>query len=413
MSQETKPLFDNAINPDLYMMRPGDQLEVSFINSNLKSIKLTINPESNIIHETIGLIDVKGKSLSETKTILLTILKKLYMVENISISITEPRPISIAVYGAVRRPGFYQAISSERVSSVIDKAGGITDDGSLRNILFTGGVKELVVDLDKAENLGDHKSNPYLYAGNTIVVPGKIASRVQVIGEVNKPREIELLETDTYETLIALAGGFNQFADKNKIVVIRGNKQIGPENIQPDDIIKIYQKTDKQNIVSIFGAVTNPGIYDFTNGLTVTELINQAGGNQTDANLSLLTVFRKPRVDLEGHATTLRYPISKPVSESDSKLNSINLQPNDSVFVPIKVGFVRVTGEVLNPGYFPYKNSGDASYYITNAGGYTPKADKSYVLIFNPVSKLTTKSSSSVIVNDGVEIQVELLEELK
>ena len=413
MSQETKPLFDTAINPDLYMMRPGDQIEVSFINSNLKSVKLIINPECHIIHETIGLIDVNGKSLADTKTILLAILKKLYTIENISISITEPRPISIAVYGAVKYPGFYQAMSSERVSSVIAKAGGITNDGSLRNILFTGGVKEMVVDLDKAENLGDHVSNPYLYAGNTIVVPGKIANRVQVIGEVNKPREIELLGSDTYETLIALAGGFNQFADKDKITIIRGNKQIKPEKIQPNDIIKVYQKTDSQKNVSIFGAVINPGIYAFSEGLTVSELLNQAGGNHSDANLSLLTVFRKPRVDLEGHATTLRYPISKPVSESDGKINSIILQPNDSVFIPIKVGFVRVTGEVLNPGYFPYNTSADASFYITSAGGYTPKADKSYVLIFNPVSKLTTKSSSSVIVKDGVEIQVEILEELK
>ena len=133
---EDKVLFSTPVDSDIYLIRPGDQLEISFMNSSVQPISLTVNPEGFIIHETIGLLDLNVKSLKETKNELLAILNELYKVDNISVSIKEPREVMIAIYGAVKNPGYYSGNTSQRASSIIAKAGGITKNGSKRNIVF-------------------------------------------------------------------------------------------------------------------------------------------------------------------------------------------------------------------------------------------------------------------------------------
>ena len=93
--------------------------------------------------------------------------------------------------------------------------------------------------------------------------------------------------------------------------------------------------------------------------------------------------------------------------------NQTVLSPKDSIFVPVKVGFVKVSGEVLNPGYFPFINGKDAKFYILNAGGFLPNAENEKIMIFNPVAKMTSMASTGVMVSDGSEIIISIREELK
>ena len=88
------------------------------------------------------------------------------------------------------------------------------------------------------------------------------------------------------------------------------------------------------------------------------------------------------------------------------------LQPDDSVYVPFFVGYVRVSGQVLNPGLFPYVPEKDALFYISAAGGYLPTADKDRVDMYNRVARVTTSVSTGVQVHEGNELIVNLREEL-
>lgn len=411
---EEKPLFDFPVDADQYLIRPGDQLTVTFVNSKIQSLTLDVDPEGKIVHETIGIFDLKGKTLSEAKQAITEVLNKLYRFDQIAISITSPRTVTIAIHGAVYRPGIYEGLTSERVSSIIAKAGGISSNGSRRNIIFESPNKKIPVDLDRAEYLGDFSANPNLYAGLSIFVPSKSENTVQIIGEVNNPREIELKKTDDLQLLLAMVGGLKSYADSANITIIRGNKKIKNQDIQSGDVIYVPPLSLKESgsDVLLFGAVNNQGLYPFTSGMTLSDLISSAGGYLSDANGELTTIFRKPRVDIEGRTTELRFPISKPVGGTED-FNKTVLSPKDSVFVPVKVGFVKVSGEVLNPGYFPFKNEKDAKYYILNAGGFLPTAKTETVMIYNPVAKMTSMVSPGVMISDGSEIIVSIREELK
>ncbi len=409
--EETK-MFNSPVNPETYLIRPGDKLLVTFINSKIKSITLEIDPEVKIVHATIGLINLRSKTLSYAKTELAKKLKSLYNVQNIEISITSPREVSIAIYGAVRRPGVYRGMTSDRVSDIIKKAGGISENGTTRNIKFYADDSYLNVDLDNANYLGDMNSNPHLYAGTKLEVPSKSSQTVHLTGDVNNSREIELKDGDNLATLIQLAGKFKNSATLSDVQIIRGNKKIESSEIVAGDIIIVKSSLrNDNNLLKIFGAVTNQGIYTYSQPISLDELLALAGGYSESANKELTTVFRQPLVNNHGEQSEIRYPISIPLQ--DTEHSSIQLEANDSIFVPWEVGFVKVSGAVLNPGYFPYVKGADVLYYIKSSGRFLPTANQDEIQIFNSISEKTIFVSTGVLVPDGAEIIVQVKEELK
>ena len=406
--------FDQPIDPELYLLRPGDKIDVIFLNSKLPPLSLTVNPEGKVIDQTLGIFDLTEKTLSQTKELLNNKLTSLFNVKEFVITISEPRPVTVSISGAVYHPGIYTAYTSDRVSGIIEKAGGIIPDGSVRWISFSGGPNRLIVDLDRAIYLNDYRANPCLYAGYAIYVPSKSDNVVSVAGEVNNPREIELVNDDTIENLILFAGGARSNADLDDIKIISKNKNSTSEALQSGDIILIPPRTqtaiDKK--VAIFGAVQNPGFYEYTENRGLNDIVDQAGGFLTDANKELTTIFRKPRIDINGRVSEKRFPIAN-IYKSDNVDDAVTLAPEDSIYVPVNVGFVTVSGAVYNPGYFPYLKGKDALYFIKNAGGFLPTANNSEISILNPVSKITTMVSTGVLVSDGTEIIVNIREELK
>lgn len=405
--------FDHPIDPDIYLIRPGDILKVTFINARLSPLELTIDPESKIVHNTLGVFDLSNKTLSQAKEILAKELSGLYNVTRIAFSFNKnPSKVAINVSGAVKNPGLYTAYTSQRVSELIDSAGGVSYAGSKRNITFSGGPEEIEVDLDRAFFLGENDRNPCLYAGYNIHVPGKADGRVQVVGEVNLPREIELIEGDDMNLLLALAGGIRNTGDQSKVKIIRGNKHelYSSQNIRSGDVIFVPLKEDvfDQNQLIIFGAVNNPGRYSFKQGIKLSELISEAGGFAARANKNRAIIFRSAVIDEWGRSTTRRYPL-----KSDVGLNDISLSPDDSIFVPISAGYVKISGAVFNPGLFPFIEGENAQYFINLAGGYQQIADKGYIDIYNPISRVTETFSPEVKIHDGDVLMVRIREELK
>ncbi len=408
--------FDQPVDPDRYLIRPGDQLRITFVRSQVRTMTLGVDPEGRVIDGTLGVFNLTGLTLTEARNLLLPELERLYKAEQITISITEPRPVSVVISGAVARPGAYVGFTSQRVSDIIDIAGGILKSGSRRWIVFSGGPEPLRVDLDRAFYLGDHSANPRLYAGIHIFVPGKATDLVQVVGEVNHPRDVELVDGDRLEDLLLLAGGVRFGADQHQVQIINrgGSIATDPEAVRSGAMIWIPspQMSEDRQWITVFGAVARPGSYQARESMTVADAISLAGGYTEDANSASVTVFRKARFDEFGRASDLRFPISRSVNDQAGG-EAIALEPADSLYVPLQLGYVQVSGEVYNPGLFPYREGQDAQFYIRAAGGYSPRADKDRVGLYNRVSRVTAPASPKTRVNDGDEIIVHVREELR
>lgn len=403
------PNYAQPINPDLFLIRPGEELTVTFLKTNLPSLMLRVSPEGRVVNSGIGVFDLSNKTLSEARKILYDPLNRQFNAKDLEISVGRPLKVNVLVTGEVKTPGTYSAYSSDRVSSVIRLAGGIKPTGSSRFITLQGGVHPIDVDLDVASYQGKDSADPYLYAGSWIDVPHKHSECVQVTGEVESPREIELKPTDNLSSLLALAGGLDVTADSTSVHIL--GHSAGDAAIKSSDIIVVPSSAESSSTrrVSIFGEIAVPGRYDFRDGVTLEQLLQQAGGVTPACNTGRITIFRRTEPDEWGKETAERYPISAALAGANA-LNATLLRPGDSVLVPRLLGYIRVSGLVRNPGLQPYVSGKDALYFITGAGGFLPLANMKEIELHDRVSGLSHLGSPSESVQDGDEIVVRQVE---
>jgi protein involved in polysaccharide export with SLBB domain len=406
----SRPEFASPIDPDIYLVRPGDRLTVRFLETDLKSLDLIVSAEGFIVDEQVGEIDARLRPLAAVRADLISALGRQYEVAQIKISVNAPLSISVMVTGAVRKPGTYQAMTSQHVSELIQLAGGISDFGSRRNIQLVRPNGFLRADLDRALYLGDAESDPSLYAGTAIHVPVRESDPVQVAGAVRRPLEIELTESDDLTTLLSIAGGMNAEADPDGVIVFRKDTKVDRSSklVAGDAIwVPTREIASKDALVAVFGEVTHPGLYRLSRTSNLTTLIEAAGGFTPESAPTLTTIFRSIR---SGKYIGQRFPIAHLVASSD-QLIDINLVADDSIFVPAAVGYIRITGEIVSPGLQPYELNKPASYYIERAGGYLLGAERERISLYNRVAGTRSIVAPGTTLHDGDEISVMKREE--
>ncbi len=407
--------YDTPIKPDRYLIRPGDLLKVTFIGTQVAPLSLSVDAEGMVVHPTLGVYDLRGKTLAAVRAELGEALGRLYRADRIVISVGQPRLVAIRVGGSVAEPGLYAAFTSQRVSELIDSAGGVLPGGSRRVIRLEGGPEDVPVDLDRARYLGESNWDPAVYGGFAVIVPPRSDKIVNVVGEVARPCEIEFVPGETVADLIALAGGLRATADSAKITVIRGTGQMPAEGVelQAGDIVLVplQRGPEAEDGVTVFGAVQIPGRHPIDESSTLADVIAAAGGFLPTAAPSELTVFRKVPIEAVSRAGN-RYAIGNLVN-SPQEIRPFPLRQGDSIFVPLSVGYVLVSGEVYNPGMFPYESGKSVADYVRAAGGFLPSADQKSVELFHRISRMTTQSPVDVLAHDGDEILVRRREELR
>lgn len=410
-AESVGPGYDRPVNPNLYLIRPGEELTATFLRTSLQPMKLTVNAEGRLVHSTLGLYDLRGMTLSQVREKLQEPLARQYNARDIDISIGPPMKVTITVLGAVAKPGSYQGWTSQRVSDMIHAAGGLASDGSSRRILFSGGPTAIPVDLDRATYLGLDTLNPRLYAGYRIEVPYRSEDRVQVIGEVQRPREIELLPGDSVASLLKMAGGISRTVAEPVIELLgrSGRKLSGSDAVPAGGIIGVRDaRIGASQPVLIIGEVVTPGQLPLETGMTLARAIQSAGGTTTGANLSRVTVFRQAETEAWGKPERFRYAIDGLTTSAD--MMSFVLRAGDSVVVPRILGFVKVDGLVVRPTAVSYSPGKPAGHYVNAAGGFLPKADRSGVNLTNRVTGLSSRVDVSTQVQDGDQITVVPLE---
>ena len=144
--------------------------------------------------------------------------------------------------------------------------------------------------------------------------------------------------------------------------------------------VTVFIEEYKSNVVSIIGAVKNPGEYELLGRLTLMDLISKAGGPTGEEGREII-IFRR----LNGNSTSLKISRDGLLDEGDPELN-VPLEPGDVINVPIdRVVHIYVRGQVRNPGQLEVKKS-ELPYFtvtkaIAHAGGFGERASKGGVKI--------------------------------
>jgi protein involved in polysaccharide export with SLBB domain len=180
---------------------------------------------------------------------------------------------TVVLQGEVRYPGAYALKSkSERLSDLVQRAGGLTDEAYADGIVFNrplGGIGRVGVDLSAALRRYESSDNIILRDGDNITIPA-FNSVVTIRGAVNQPSTVAYVRGKGIDYYISAAGGPSPMGDEGRAYVMQPSGKL--ESVhrrfllgstipqpKPGSTVTVPEKdpTDKKDYVQIAGAITS------------------------------------------------------------------------------------------------------------------------------------------------------------
>lgn len=316
----------------------------------------------------------------------------------------------VAVDGQVRRPMKYELLPNEGIKKLISLSGGLlptayTKIAQLKR--FRANMAD-ISDFNLEEILNSLKDLE-LKDGDKVTIstiPDEYQNYVNIKGSVRVPGKYELKEGMRISDVIIQADGihFNTYLERGYITrtlddlttVIKpfNLKEIILDQNSADnlllermDVIEIFNKKDflEKFTVEISGSVLRPLKKEYSEGMTLNDLIFHAGGFKREAANTKIDIFRLKNIDKEFEVTLPERVIVKTITidnnlEIDAESKAFILKPMDHVIVRMTHDFgpqtyVTLTGEVLYPGVYPILRKDERlTDLIKRAGGLTPFA---------------------------------------
>lgn len=343
--------------------------------------------------------------------------------------------------GDVIRPGIYELKGEEGLRDLLGLAGGIEPEADLRRVQIDRilppeerrpGVARTLIDVNVAALMDTAGAPIAVQAGDVIhvfAVPEARRNTVTIRGNVWQPGVYEFEPGMTVAELVDRAGGLKDDTYLRRAQIVRTDPQDLSKSVVPvslgdgadgtalqeyDEVV-VYSVAEfrDQRYVTISGAVQNPGAYDFREGMTIRDLIMEAGGLRDDAYVLQAEVARLTDHPDETGDLTKIYDVpmdsSYVISEwarregaapggregTDGGSNGggggsspavqgpapdFELARYDNVFIRRRPGWelqrtVEVTGEVKFPGAYALRRKDERlADVLKRAGGLTPDA---------------------------------------
>lgn len=438
-----EPKLDIA-TPLNYTLGVNDELIIDISGLYDANYKLKIGPEGTIRLPNIGPVHISGKTIDEASKLIKSEVSKSYQgvqsgTTKVNITLGNIRSIKVNVIGDATRPGTYTLPSLATVFNAIYACGGPSEQGSMRSIKVIRNGK-CVADIDVYRFLTDGViANNVILHDEDIIKFEPVISRITVNGTLKHTGKFELCTGETLSDLIRYAGGFAADAYSGLATVIRisdNQKKIldVPDNaynsfkIHPGDELTFTGILNKyKNRIDISGAINRPGIYELIPGMTVTGLIQKAGGLKENAflNSAFITRLRENQIP-----EIISFPLGDVMK---GKSPDLPLLKDDKVEIKNLFDYrekmrVYISGEVQAPGTFPLVENMTLLDLIVQAKGFTSAAFNDSIelirsikdkkLLANSVLKsITTKykidknliadhSDGNVVLQDGDQVVV-------
>lgn len=339
------PVSDAPV-PAEYLVGPGDNIKVQLYGKENKNYDLVINRDGVIQFPELGPVNVNGLTFSQLRESLTERIKQQMIGIESNITMGELRSIRIFVAGDAYKPGSYTVSSLSSMTQALFVAGGINEIGSLRNIQLKRNGN-LIGKLDLYDLLihGDASGDKRLRSGDVVFIP-PATKIVEIDGFVNRPAIYELQQGDNLADVIKMAGGAKPDAYLKTVSIERYNtqglkaiklidlssKQGRQFVVKAGDVIGIEGASlQYQNAITLVGAVTRPGQYQWQQGISVKDLIPQIKGQvKRSADLQYSLVVREN--NSSGEIEIIQFSLNDAVNLSDATQNIV-LHENDKIII--------------------------------------------------------------------------------
>lgn len=338
------PAMDIPIPAD-YTVGPGDTINIALFGSQNDQFFLPVSPEGTINFPEIGPIGVSGMSFDAVRDDINLRVSQQMIGVRASITLGELRSIRVMVVGDVLRPGSFNVSSLATMANALRISGGISETGSLRQIaLMREGETVATLDLYDLLLRGDNSNNARLRSEDVIFVP-PLGPTVTINGEVRRPAIYELNGEEAVPELVELAGGLLANADPGalrleRIVSGRGISVLNVNlttasgrdvSLRDGDVLRVPRNLDQlDGSVRLVGNVQREGVYQWFDGMTVSDLLPGPELVKTQSDLNYVLIRREPRANIEIRALSVDLAA---VWAGQAGAADLALEPRDTVYV--------------------------------------------------------------------------------
>jgi len=399
--------IEEPVDPNAYICGRGDVLELNFWGRQNFKLRLAVDLEGRTFISKVGYVDIGGKTLTQARAVVRSAVLRYFPGLNFDLGLVEPRTFLVHVVENIPRPGLYAARPVDRVSTVIDRAGGSVDrsataTANVRAVSSMGAASQrrieirhrngttTQVDLLLYNLTGEARYNPYLLDGDVVRIPFEELA-VDITGAVHRPGHYELVGSKDLAELVFLAGGLSSQATRQLPIklVRRGKDERAVQSdipfsatadanglptvaLRADDAVHVPGVAELQRSVTVVGALAGalPGDDNssvrrmpFVENDTVRSLVERAGGVSSLAALTGGSIVRRDGssvpVNLEALLVHRDAAADQPI------------EMGDTLLVPFKRVTVVVGGAVAKPTAILFNPQFTAQNYVAMAGGQT------------------------------------------
>ncbi|GAB3421146.1 SLBB domain-containing protein [Niabella aquatica] len=374
--------------PANYTIGPDDVLLLDLTGDNEAHYKLPVSPEGFISLEYVGRVAVGGLTIEQAKRKLQSTMSATYPAlrsgrSQIALNVGNIRSIKVVINGEVTKPGTYTLPSVASVFNALYASGGPNQNGSFRNIQVIRGNNVIAtVDLYDFLINGIQTGNVRLEDQDVIHIP-VYQIRVDVLGEVKRSAIYEIRSGESLVDVLRYAGGFSDMAYKARVKIVQNTANAQkiivkplvefpdymPKNGDKVFVDPIFERFE--NKVQINGAVTRPGTFEYTPGLKLTQLIQQADGLSPDVFMNRGYIVR---LNPDNTSSIIPFDVAQVLKggASDIALQKDDMVQVTSIFDLRDEQTVTINGEVRTPGTFGYMDNMTVADVIQMAGGFKP-----------------------------------------
>ncbi len=348
-------------------------------------------------------------------------------LENGDIVFVPVHEARVRIVGEVVRPATYEIKPTETLADALRFAGGFKATASRQRVQVERIVPPSEREPGRDRVTTDIVSDAFLTGTGPAVpvepgdvirvfpVASRVRNRVTVQGNVNTPGTIGLTPGMTVSSALKLAGGIKPDTYLGEVLITRLNPDstrqqlratlrdstgavVNDFPLREDDNLTVYSVTSFRPVryVAINGAVRKSGQFPYREGMTVRDLILEAGGLEQSALLNEARIARLPE-DRTGSVTATEFTVPLDSSylfergpngqyagppglpASSGPTPDVQLKPYDNVLILRQPGWelqrtVTVAGEVRFPGKYTLLDKNEhISDVLKRAGGLTPE----------------------------------------
>ncbi|MDB4213235.1 SLBB domain-containing protein, partial [Flavobacteriaceae bacterium] len=317
-------------------------------------------------------------------------------LENNDLILVKPYTNRVTLNGAVKIEGRFELLKNESLQDLLNYASGFNEQAYTKTIKVkrVSDGEHIVADINKDQfEIFTPKSGDVFQVDKVL---DRYKNRVIVNGAVYRPGVYAITKGLGVKGLLAKTEGLKQDALTTTANIIRTNEDLSTSSItfnlrdvlsgkdqdillQKEDVLTITSKNEikEDDYVEIAGAVNQPGIYTYSKGMKLKDLILKARGFNKTAVETRVEISRKLKdsnADKSKLSQVIVVDISKEFDDLENE-NNIMLSPFDHITVRTNPNFkekqfVYVDGQVNYPGLYAIESKSErVSDLLKRSGG--------------------------------------------